>query len=148
MDIQTLKNWIDDKISDVEIVEGKQFPEIQVNAASIHELARILKEKGFDFLVCLTSVDWVDYFTVVYHLESTREAQMIVVRAKIDNHDNPEIDTVSDIWPTAEFHEREVYDLMGIRFNHHPDLRRLFLEDDYGFPLRKDFKDEINMIER
>jgi NADH:ubiquinone oxidoreductase subunit C len=65
---------------------------------------------------------------------------------RIDNRENPQAETVSDIWKTAEFHEREVFDLFGIRFLHHPDLRRLFLEDDYGFPLRKDFSDESRMI--
>jgi NADH:ubiquinone oxidoreductase subunit C len=73
---------------------------------------------------------------------------MLVLKPRLDNRQNPEVDTISDIWRTAEFHEREVYDLFGIKFRNHPDLRRLFLEDDYGFPLCKDFTDEINMIVR
>ena len=60
----------------------------------------------------------------------------------------PGIDTVSDVWSSAEFHEREVYDLLGVQFTNHPDLRRLFLDDDWGFPLRKDYRDDINIIER
>jgi NADH:ubiquinone oxidoreductase subunit C len=60
---------------------------------------------------------------------------------------NPEIETVCDIWRTAEFHEREVFEMFGVQFKNHPDLRRLILEDDFkGFPLRKDFEDPINMI--
>jgi NADH:ubiquinone oxidoreductase subunit C len=58
------------------------------------------------------------------------------------------LDSVTDIWPTAEFHEREIYDLLGIKFNNHPDLRRLFLDETWGFPLRKDFKDDIHVVER
>ena len=69
-----------------------------------------------------------------------------MVKTKLGK-DNPLIDTVSNIWMTAEFHEREVYDLFGVRFIGHPDLRRLFMTDDWkGWPLRKDYEDEVNMI--
>jgi NADH-quinone oxidoreductase subunit C len=65
---------------------------------------------------------------------------------KLD-HDYPVIRTVSDIWRTAEFHEREAYDLFGVVFTGHPDLRRLFMTDDWkGWPLRKDYEDPVNMI--
>jgi NADH:ubiquinone oxidoreductase subunit C len=69
-----------------------------------------------------------------------------VVKVKLDKT-NPEIMTVSDIWRTAEMLEREVYDLFGVQFLEHPDLRRLLLTDDWvGYPLRKDYEDPINMI--
>jgi NADH:ubiquinone oxidoreductase subunit C len=62
---------------------------------------------------------------------------------------NPNFDTVCGLWRTAEWHEREIFDLLGIKFNNHPDLRRLFLDDEWvGYPLRKDYKDDINIIER
>jgi NADH:ubiquinone oxidoreductase subunit C len=68
------------------------------------------------------------------------------VKVKLDRN-NAEIETVSDSWRTADFHEREVYDLFGVRFLNHPDLRRLILTDDFeGYPLRKDFEDPVNMI--
>jgi NADH:ubiquinone oxidoreductase subunit C len=68
------------------------------------------------------------------------------VKAKLDR-DNPEIETVCKIWRTAEFHEREVYDLFGVKFLNHPDLRRLMMTDDWiGWPLRKDYDDPVNMI--
>jgi NADH:ubiquinone oxidoreductase subunit C len=70
----------------------------------------------------------------------------VVVKSRVDNRESAVADTVSDLWKTAEYHEREVFDLFGISFNNHPDLRRLFLEDDYGYPLRKDFTDETRMI--
>lgn len=101
---------------------------------------------NFDYLFCVTCVDWKTHLTMVYHLTSTTRRHNIVVKVKLDR-ENPEIETVSDIWRTAEFHEREAYDLFGVRFLHHPDLRRLFLTDDWkGWPLRKDYDDPINMI--
>ncbi len=99
-----------------------------------------------DYLFCLTCVDWKTHFTIVYHFSSTRYRHNMVVKAKIDRT-NPEIETVSDIWRTAEMLEREVYDLFGVKFLHHPDLRRLIMPDDWeGWPLRKDFEDPVNMI--
>jgi len=99
-----------------------------------------------DYLFCLTCVDWKTHFTMVYHFSSTRYRHNIVVKAKIDRA-NPEIETVSDIWRTAEMLEREVYDLFGVKFLHHPDLRRLIMPDDWeGWPLRKDFEDPVNMV--
>ena len=102
----------------------------------------------FDFLFCLTAVDWPAHMEMVYHLKSTSLGHQFVLKAKINSRENPEIETVCDIWRTAEFHEREAYDLFGIKFLHHPDLRRLLLTDDWeGWPMRKDYDDPINMIE-
>lgn len=130
--------------------QDTQYPELIVPAGKLHEAAEVLKnykEHPFDYLVSLTAVDHLEKFTMVYHLESTHTHTMIVLKANLEDRDKAKIDTVSDLWITAEFHEREVFDLFGIRFNNHPDLRRFFLEDDYGYPLRKDFKDEVNIIE-
>ena len=100
----------------------------------------------FDYLFCLTCVDWKTHFTMVYHLSSTLHRHTIVVKSKLDRN-QPEIETVSDIWKTAELLEREVYDLFGVKFLQHPDLRRLIMPDDWeGWPLRKDYEDEVNMI--
>ena len=100
----------------------------------------------FDYLFCVTCVDWKTHLSMVYHLTSTIHLHTVVVKSKIDRN-NPEIETVSDIWRTAEFHEREVYDLFGVKFLNHPDLRRLFMTDDWkGWPLRKDYENPINMI--
>lgn len=107
---------------------------------------RSASEFYFDYLFCVTGIDWKTHFTVVYHLTSTIHRHILVIKVKLDR-ENPEICTVSDIWRTAEFHEREVYDLFGIRFTGHPDLRRLFMTDDWkGWPLRKDYEDPVNMI--
>jgi NADH-quinone oxidoreductase subunit C len=103
----------------------------------------------FDYLFCLTCIDWPakSNLQMVYHLESTVHRHIIVVKSLL-NRANPEIETVSNIWRTAEFHEREVYELFGVNFLHHPDLRLLILPDGWEGknPLRKDFEDEVNMI--
>jgi NADH-quinone oxidoreductase subunit C len=99
-----------------------------------------------DYLFCLTCIDWKTHLTVVYHLTSTSHRIPIVIKIKLDRQ-QPQVETVSDIWKTAEFHEREVFELFGVQFLHHPDLRRLILTDDFeGFPLRKDFEDPVNMV--
>lgn len=107
---------------------------------------RTLTGLEFDYLFCITGVDWKTHLSMTYHLTSTVNRHTIVVKSKLDRN-NPEIATVADIWRTAEFHEREVYDLFGVNFLRHPDLRRLFMADEYeGWPLRKDFEDPVNMI--
>jgi NADH/F420H2 dehydrogenase subunit C len=128
--------------------ETGEWLNIFVAAPTWKKLARLLRSEPFhfDYLFCLTCIDWKTDFTMVYHLSSTAHRHTIVVKAKLDRQD-PQIETVSDIWRTAEFHEREVYDLFGIKFTGHPDLRRLIMPDDWeGWPLRKDYEDEINMV--
>lgn len=128
--------------------ETGEWLNVQVEPVQWKELARGLRNSAmhFDYLFCLTCVDWKTHMTMVYHLSSTSHRHNIVVKAKVDRN-QPEIETVCDIWRTAEFHEREVFELFGVVFLNHPDLRRLILTDDFeGFPLRKDFEDPINMI--
>ena len=127
-----------------------QFLNITVEPDYLHELARRLKddpETSFDFLFCLTGMDWGLNLGVIYHLESTTHRHVLVVRVNTADRENPTLDTVSDIWLTAEFHEREVFDFFGIKFNNHPHLKRLFMPLDWvGYPLRKDYVDEVHMI--
>ena len=128
--------------------ETGEWLNVQVESGSWKTLAQNLRNSVFlfDYLFCLTCIDWKTHFSVVYHLSSTTYRHTIVIKANVDVV-NPEIETVSDIWRTAEFHEREVYDLFGVKFLHHPDLRRLILTDDFeGYPLRKNFEDPVNMI--
>lgn len=131
--------------------EGSEYLNVTVDPANLRHLAENLRnneELYFDYMFCLTGVDWITHYMVVYHLTSTKFNHKIVLKAKITDRENPSVDTVCDIWRTAEFHEREVYDLFGIKFNNHPDLRRLLLEDDWvGYPMRKDYKDEANIVE-
>jgi len=151
MDNAALKERILGLVPEAEFVENKQFLTFIIPPAKMHDLARSLKSEAdlaFDYLFCLTGVDMVKYLEVVYHLESTSHRHMLVLKVRTTDRENGAVDTVCDIWRTAEFHEREVYDLMGIRFTNHPDLRRLFLEEGWkGHPLRKDYVDEVNIVE-
>ncbi len=136
---------------DAEIRQGAQYLELTVPAGRLHEVSAHLKataELAFDYLVCLSGVDYPEFMTVVYHLESTLHSHFIVLKAKTAGRQDPALDTVSDIWPTAEFHEREVFDLLGVKFNNHPDLRRMFLDESWGFPLRKDYVDDVHIVAR
>ena len=83
---------------------------------------------------------------MIHHVGEHRHE--VVIRTQITDKENPTVDSVYDLWKTADFHEREIFDLLGIKFNNHPDLRRIFLDDDWeGYPLRKDYVDEINIVE-
>jgi NADH:ubiquinone oxidoreductase subunit C len=105
------------------------------------------EQTQFDYLYCLSGVDWGEALGVVYHLESTEHRHRIVVRVKTEDREHPKLDTLCKLWYTAEFHEREVFDFFGIEFTDHPNLKRLFLTEEWeGYPLRKDYVDEINMI--
>lgn len=130
--------------------EGSQFLNISVHPEQLYTLMNQLKSNDltcFDYLFCLTGVDWGEELGIVYHLESTVHRHSIVVKVKTKDRENPTFDTVCDIWATANFHEREVLDLFGIKFNNHPNLKHLILTEEWdGFPLRKDYEDDINMI--
>jgi NADH:ubiquinone oxidoreductase subunit C len=130
--------------------DGGQWLNINIDAKDWLAFAKNLRynpDLKFDYLFCLTCIDWKTHLTVVYHLESTQFRHILVVKSKLDRN-KPEIETVSQIWRTADFHEREVYELFGVNFLHHPDLRLLILPDGWEgkFPLRKDFEDPVNMI--
>jgi NADH-quinone oxidoreductase subunit C len=128
-----------------------QFPTFVVPADKLKQLAFQLKnapDTAFDYLFNLTGVDFGKELGVVYHLTSTTLGHTVVLKVKTADRENATFDTVTDIWRAAEFYEREVYDLVGIRFTGHPDLRRIFLEEGWvGHPLRKDYVDEINIVE-
>ena len=129
--------------------EATEWVNMSINANEWHSLAERLRREdhfSFDFLFFLTCLDWKTHLTMVYHLRSTRLKHILVVKSKLDRN-IPEIASVTDIWKTADFHEREVFELFGVNFPGHPDLRKLILPDDWiGFPLRKDYEDPVNMI--
>jgi NADH-quinone oxidoreductase subunit C len=126
--------------------ETGEWLNIHLEPASFRKLAEAAFSHSFNYLFCLTCIDWKTHLTMVYHLSGTSHRETIVLKVKLDR-DQPSIETVSDLWRTAEFHERETFELFGVNFLNHPDLRRLILTDDFvGFPLRKDFEDAVNMI--
>ena len=149
---EELKQYMSDNYPDLQETEiNSNLLNLECPREKVHEISEKLKSDDklhFDFLFCQTAIDWPEFLEVIYHLRSNDLNHEMVMRVKTDGREKPEVDTVCDIWRTAEFHEREIYDLFGVVFKNHPDLRRILLEDDReGHPLRKDFVDEVNMIE-
>ena len=130
--------------------EGGEWVNASVESGEWLLLAQQLRNHSsfaLDYLFCLTCVDWKTHLTMVYHLSSSIHRHSVVIKSKL-NRENPEIESVATIWRTAEFHEREVYELFGVKFLNHPDLRLLILPDGWEGrnPMRKDFEDAVNMI--
>lgn len=134
------------------VIEDKTPLTVTVPITAFHELAYRLRTDEdllFDYLVCMTGMDWGETLGVVYHLSSTRYGYQIVLKIETNDRENPELPSVSDIWATANLNEREVLDFYGIHFINHPDMRHLFLRNDWvGYPFRKDYNEdpEINPV--
>jgi NADH-quinone oxidoreductase subunit C len=130
--------------------ESGEFLNVMIPSESLLPMMLELrnnKDFDFDYLFCETCVDWKDHLMMVYHLTSKTLKHTIVLKAKITDRNNTQIESVQPIYKTAEFLEREVYELFGVTFLHHPDLRKLILDDYWtGYPLRKDYVDDVNMI--
>ncbi len=114
-----------------------------IATADLREVAKLCRERlAFDYLLDITSVDNFGddpRFAIVYELYSMAEAAHLRLKLTV-SEEAPSVATVSDLWPTANWHEREIFDMMGIRFENHPDLRRILMWDGYPyFPLRKEF---------
>jgi len=94
----------------------------------------------FDYLTSITAVDYYDYFEVIYQLTSLQHNHSLVVKTRCYRRDTPTLPSVVGLWRGADFQEREIYDLMGISFEGHPNLKRIFLWEGFqGHPLRKDY---------
>ena len=150
MSNEELKAKITEILPSATFEEGGEWLNINIEPKDWLALAQQLRNDialHFNYLFCLTCIDWKTHLTMVYHLTSTKHRHNIVIKSKLDR-DKPEIETVSQIWRTADFHEREVYEMFGVNFLNHPDLRLLILPDGWEGknPLRKDFEDPINMI--
>ena len=118
---------------------------VWVAKESIREACAILRDFpdcSFNFLADLTCVDWYPSeprFEVVYHLLSIKEKERVRLKARLDGS-SPAIESVTSVWPAANYYEREVFDLFGVRFSGHPNLERILMPDDWeGHPLRKDY---------
>jgi NADH:ubiquinone oxidoreductase subunit C len=108
----------------------------------LHDAAKDLKDLGFDRLGMVTAVDRVDFIEMVYRMHSRGIHAAIYLKCAVPKSD-PKVDSLFDLWPAADWQEREVYDLFGVEFVGHPDLRRIVLPDDWvGHPLLKDYKDD------
>jgi len=113
-----------------------------VDPAGLVEVARLLRDEpeiGCNFLSCVSGVDMGDHIQVVYHCHSLPNVITVQLRVRLDR-EKPQVDSLVSVWPGANWQEREVYDLLGVHFASHPDLRRILLDDDFvGHPLRKDY---------
>ena len=121
---------------------------ITIEPEKIHKALMDLRAEGYDFLRSLTGMDWGEEgLGVIYHIEKTSTGENKVVKTVTANRENPELPSVCDIWKAAELNEREVYDFFGIHFIGHPDMRRLFLREDWvGHPFRKDYDESLNPL--
>ena len=137
-----LSEKFDGKIK--QFIESTYPPAVLVEADAISGVCRFLKEEdGLDFtsLMCLSGVDLKEQgkMAVVYHLHSMKRKHKITIKVELDRN-NPHVQTVEQIWPGANWYEREAFDLLGIVFDGHSDLRRILLPEDWeGHPLRKDY---------
>jgi len=111
--------------------------------AGLPEVARFLRddpELDCKYLVAITGVDYLDHFELVYHLSSLARNHLVILKVRVPDHEQPEVPSLTPVWVGAHLQEREIYDLMGIRFTGHPNLQRLLLWEGFpGHPLRKDF---------
>ncbi len=146
METTTTVEQISALLPDAAVTQGSQFITIAIPKDSYAGVVKKLKEElSFDFFLNMTGVDNQPEIEIIVHLRNSATRQSVVVHTSSDDRENPAFDTISDIWKGAGYFEREIYDLLGVKFNNHPDLRRMFLEDEYpGYPLRKDFVDPYN----
>jgi len=113
-------------------VDAKQLPELCAFLESAADL-------GFDYPADITAVDWSDRLELVYHMYSISKKHKLILKADLDR-ENPVVGSVTSVWKGADWQEREIFDLFGIRFEGHPDLRRILLPEEFeGYPLRKDY---------
>lgn len=137
------------KVCPEAVFEENEVALAVVPDAKWHTVAEILKKAGYDWLACVVGEDWGDALGCTYYIKSTSDYSMVSVKVTTTDRENPMLHSVYDVWEIARLEEREVYDFYGIKFINHPDMRRLYLRNDWvGFPLRKDYDEnpEINPI--
>lgn len=137
------------KVCPEAVFEENEVALAVVPDAKWHTVAETLKKAGYDWLSCVVGEDWGDALGCTYYIKSTSDYSMVSVKVTTTDRENPMLHSVYDVWEIARLEEREVYDFYGIKFINHPDMRRLYLRNDWvGFPLRKDYDEnpEINPI--
>ena len=117
--------------------------DIYIAHTSVNDVIKFLKEDSeldFNFLTSITAVDYVEYIEIIYHLLSLRQNHRIILKTKCYEIDKPIVPSISDLWKGAELQEREIWDLLGIKFKGHPNMKRILLWEGFeGHPLRRDF---------
>lgn len=137
------------KVCPEAVFEENEVALAVVPDAKWHTVAETLKKAGYDWLACVVGEDWGDALGCTYYIKSTSDYSMVSVKVTTTDRENPMLHSVYDVWEIARLEEREVYDFYGIKFINHPDMRRLYLRNDWvGFPLRKNYDEnpEINPI--
>ncbi len=149
IDVESLAKTINSKVSSAAakvhkpVTDGGGDSLIEVAAESIHAVAEALKNDGFNVLQVISGVDYVDFLEVNYMFArfDLNNPGQFTLKVRLKDRVNPAVDTISDVYPAADWQERECYDMLGVKFNNHPDLRRILCPDDWeGFPLRKDYE--------
>ena len=125
-----------------------EFPLVTVDDAQWHDLAHALKTQlHYDVLSAVIGMDWTEALGCIYYLTNTSTHELLHVKVATTDREKPFLHSVVDVWPVANFQEREVYDFYGIVFIGHPDMRRMFLRTDWvGYPLRKDYDPSTNPL--
>lgn len=117
--------------------------DVWIKPESLFHVAKFLKQTSdldFAFLIAITAVDYIEYFEIIYHLRSMRHNHSTVIKMECYGRETPTIPSVVDLWQGADLQEREIWDLMGIQFDGHPNMKRILLWEGFeGHPLRKDF---------
>jgi NADH-quinone oxidoreductase subunit C len=138
--IKALLAWKPEALTDAKFAFGELT--LTVAADAIREACSTVQAAGYNFFEDMTAVDWFPAsprFQLSYHILSHKFLERIRLRVLVDEAE-PLVDSITPVWPGANFYEREVFDLFGIHFGGHPDLRRIMLPDDWkGHPLRKDY---------
>lgn len=135
-----LKERFGDKV--LEVVENERHSHVRLAPEAYVAACEFLRDDdrtAFEQLHDLTAVDWIDWFEVVVHLFSVRRKHGLCLKVRTPSRDDATCPSVTPVWPAADWHERETWDLMGVKFVGHPHLRRILLPEDWqGHPLRKD----------
>jgi NADH-quinone oxidoreductase subunit C len=142
--VQVLRAWDRSAVAEAQEFRGELTIELaRENATRVAEFLRHEKGLEFDFLSDISAVDRFPMeprFELNYHLLSIPNRQALRLRVRVQGGVHPVMDTMTAVWPTADWHEREIFDLFGVRFEGHPDLRRILMPEDWeGYPLRKDY---------
>jgi NADH-quinone oxidoreductase subunit C len=124
-------------------IESSSREAIIVDSKQLYHVAEYLKNaKGyeFDYLTFATAVDYINYFELVYRLISLKHNHSLILKTRCHSRENPVVPSLTPLWRAAYYQEREIFDLFGIKFEGHPDLRRLLLWEGFeGYPLRRDY---------
>jgi len=143
---EELKHYLETNFPTAKVEETFDFPLLFLTKEELIPVLTKLKdapETRFNFLFCETAIDRNPAFEMVYHLTSTYYRHDMMVKVILEDREKPEIESVYSLWEAADLYEDEIYDMFGIRFTNHPNLRRIMLTEDWvGYPLRKDYQDD------